>query len=68
MKTLIGTEVAPDLPQVVLRTPQLRTEMAEHADITGSNVYNMDQSQKRAEAVRDYLVSQGIPEAHASLE
>jgi outer membrane protein OmpA-like peptidoglycan-associated protein len=32
-----------------------------HTDSTGSRPYNLELSQKRAQAVRDYLVSQGVP-------
>ncbi|MCE7903799.1 MAG: hypothetical protein DYH20_14465 [Gammaproteobacteria bacterium PRO9] len=32
-----------------------------HTDNTGSDAYNQSLSQRRADAVRDYLVSQGIP-------
>jgi OmpA family protein/PEGA domain-containing protein len=32
-----------------------------HADVRGSEKYNMALSQRRAELVKDYLVSQGVP-------
>jgi len=32
-----------------------------HADVRGSNRYNMRLSQRRAELVKNYLVSQGVP-------
>jgi len=35
-------------------------EVAGHTDSRGSDKYNMNLSQQRAEAVRDYLVSKGI--------
>jgi outer membrane protein OmpA-like peptidoglycan-associated protein len=35
-------------------------EIAGHTDSRGSDEYNMDLSQQRAEAVRHYLVSKGI--------
>jgi OmpA family/PEGA domain len=33
-----------------------------HADVRGADDYNLQLSERRAEVVRDYLVSQGIPE------
>jgi hypothetical protein len=33
-----------------------------HADVRGANDYNLQLSERRAELVKDYLVSQGIPE------
>lgn len=37
-------------------------EVAGHTDSKGSDAYNMKLSQERAEAVKRYLVSQGIPD------
>ena len=38
----------------------VKVEVAGHTDSKGSDAYNMDLSQRRAEAVRDYLISKGI--------
>ncbi|MGH9336685.1 MAG: OmpA family protein, partial [Vicinamibacteria bacterium] len=38
-----------------------RLSVEGHADNTGEGDYNMDLSRRRAESVRDYVVSQGIP-------
>jgi len=35
-------------------------EVAGHTDSRGSDQYNMDLSQKRAQTIRDYLISKGI--------
>jgi outer membrane protein OmpA-like peptidoglycan-associated protein len=35
-------------------------EVAGHTDSRGSDAYNIKLSQRRAEAVRDYLISKGI--------
>lgn len=40
--------------------PDLKVEVAGHTDSTGAASYNEQMSQRRAEAVRDYLVSNGI--------
>lgn len=48
---------------IVLAYPGLRLEVEGHTDSVGSDDYNMTLSQHRAEAVRDYLVQQGIPDA-----
>ena len=42
------------------RNPDLKLEVAGYTDSRGSHSFNVRLSQKRAEAVRDYLVSQGI--------
>jgi outer membrane protein OmpA-like peptidoglycan-associated protein len=41
--------------------PTLRAEIVGHTDSTASNEYNMRLSQRRAQAVRDYLEAKGIP-------
>lgn len=41
--------------------PTIKVELASHTDCRGNNKYNQDLSQRRAEGVVDYLVSQGIP-------
>jgi len=40
--------------------PHVKLEIQGHTDISGSRDYNMELSQRRAEAVRDYFVEQGI--------
>lgn len=40
----------------------LLIEVAGHTDSQGSDAFNMDLSQRRAEAVRNYLVKQGVSE------
>lgn len=47
---------------IVLAYPSLHLEVEGHTDSVGSDEYNLTLSQKRAEAVRDYLVGQGIPQ------
>jgi OmpA-OmpF porin, OOP family len=46
--------------QVLNDFPKMRVSIEGHTDNTGGEVTNMRLSQRRAEAVRDYLVSKGI--------
>jgi outer membrane protein OmpA-like peptidoglycan-associated protein len=41
-------------------SPDIRVEISGHTDDQGADSYNQQLSQKRAKAVRDYLVSKGI--------
>jgi outer membrane protein OmpA-like peptidoglycan-associated protein len=45
---------------IVLAYPSLRVAVEGHTDSIGSDEYNFSLSERRAEAVRDYLVQQGI--------
>ncbi|HVO81509.1 MAG TPA: OmpA family protein [Terriglobales bacterium] len=45
---------------IVLAYPGLHLEVEGHTDSIGSDEYNQSLSERRAEAVRDYLVQQGI--------
>jgi outer membrane protein OmpA-like peptidoglycan-associated protein len=47
---------------IVLAYPDLRLEVDGYTDSIGSDQYNQQLSLKRAEAVRDYLLQQGVPE------
>jgi OOP family OmpA-OmpF porin len=40
--------------------PRLKIELQGHTDSTGADRYNLELSQKRADAVRQYLVEQGV--------
>jgi outer membrane protein OmpA-like peptidoglycan-associated protein len=46
--------------RTLLSHPEIRLEVAGHTDSSGDDVYNLDLSQRRSEAVRDYLVSKGV--------
>jgi len=53
----------PDLQKIVQLmqdNPDIKVEMSSHTDSRGNNAYNLDLSQKRAQATVDYVVSQGI--------
>jgi OOP family OmpA-OmpF porin len=47
--------------EALLRRPKLSTEVAGHTDDRGGQKLNQALSQKRADAVRAYLVSKGVP-------
>jgi outer membrane protein OmpA-like peptidoglycan-associated protein len=47
---------------IVLAHPGLHLEVEGHTDSVGSDEYNMQLSQRRAEAVRSYFIEQGVPE------
>ena len=54
-----------DLGTILIQWPRLRIEVGGHTDARGSNAYNMELSQKRAQAVLDYLV-QKFPQISAA--
>lgn len=45
----------------LLDWPSVRVEIGGHSDSTGSDRYNLQLSEKRAQSVRDYLISRGVP-------
>jgi outer membrane protein OmpA-like peptidoglycan-associated protein len=45
---------------IVLAYPTLHLQVEGHTDSVGSDQYNQALSEQRAEAVRDYLIQQGI--------
>ena len=45
---------------IILAYPDLKLHIEGHTDSIGSDEYNQELSEKRAEAVRGYLVSQGV--------
>jgi OOP family OmpA-OmpF porin len=55
-KTVLDTVV-----EILKRYPDMQVELAGHTDNVGSDEYNQKLSEKRAEAVRQYLVDAGIP-------
>ena len=44
------------------RYPRLKIELQGHTDSAGPDAYNMKLSGERANAVRTYLIMQGVPE------
>jgi outer membrane protein OmpA-like peptidoglycan-associated protein len=47
---------------IVIAHPGLHLEVEGHTDAVGSDDYNQKLSENRAQAVRDYLIQQGIPD------
>ena len=46
-----------EIGKILIQWPQLRIEIGGHADARGSDSYNMDLTQKRAQSVLDYLLT-----------
>jgi len=46
--------------EVLKKYPELKVEVAGHTDSVGTDAYNQKLSERRAAAVKDYLVSKGI--------
>lgn len=55
------SRVALDKLAVFLIANGVKIELSSHTDSRGSNTYNYDLSQRRAQACVDYLVSKGVP-------
>jgi len=58
--TAEAREILLGVAEALRGEPNLRAEIAGHTDSSGSDQYNLQLSQRRAEAVRDFLVAQGI--------
>ncbi|MBI1306511.1 MAG: type IX secretion system membrane protein PorP/SprF [Bacteroidetes bacterium] len=56
----VSTEELDNLATVLKENPNLKIEIAGHADKRGSVSYNIWLSNKRANAVRDYLIKKGV--------
>jgi outer membrane protein OmpA-like peptidoglycan-associated protein len=54
------------LSGIVLAYPGLKLEAEGHTDNIGGEQFNQKLSEQRAQTVRDYLVSQGIPDANVT--
>lgn len=46
---------------ILKRYPDMQVEVAGHTDNVGADAYNQNLSERRAGAVRDYFVEQGVP-------
>jgi OmpA-OmpF porin, OOP family len=66
-KAILRDESFPELDRLLALfedVPDLKVEIAGHTDSDGSDAYNEGLSNRRANAVRDYLISKGIGEEH----
>jgi len=61
-------EALAKLSGIVLNYPTLQLTIEGHTDSVGSVEYNQALSEKRADAVRDYLVSQGVEASKLSAQ
>jgi len=50
------------IAKVFIANPDYLVEVQGHTDNTGSDAVNLDLSQRRADAVKDYLVKAGVPQ------
>lgn len=48
------------LATILINNPDIRIELSAHTDCRGEDLYNLELSQRRAQAAVDYLISQGI--------
>lgn len=55
-----GKEVLDDAAELLQNNERVVVEVAGHTDSIGTDAYNQDLSQRRADSVKDYLVSQGV--------
>lgn len=55
-----------DVSAGLKKYPRLRVELQGHTDSKGPDAYNLTLSQKRADAVREYLLKDGVPSAQMS--
>ena len=58
----VAREKLARLAGIVISHPGLKLESEGHTDSIGSDEYNQKLSEQRAEAVREYLMEQGVPE------
>ena len=69
-KAILRTEATADLDAAIAKyrgnAALVSISIVGHTDSVGSDAYNQDLSERRAAAVRDYLVSQGIDAAKIS--
>jgi outer membrane protein OmpA-like peptidoglycan-associated protein len=63
-----GAQALAPVVQALRDQPTLRAELVGHTDSVGSDQYNQRLSLRRAEAVRNHLVSQGINPARITVD
>jgi OmpA-OmpF porin, OOP family len=65
--TTDAQQVLQSVARDVKKSVAMAISVTGHADSSGAPDYNEKLSQRRAEAVREYLVSQGVPASHVRL-
>ena len=55
-----------DLQEILVNNPQLKIQLSSHTDCQGTDDYNIDLSQRRAEAAIDYIISLGTAPSRIS--
>jgi OmpA-OmpF porin, OOP family len=63
-KSDLRAAAGPELDSLVIflkKYPKIRIGISGHTDNVGSDAYNLDLSERRANAVQEYLVEHGIP-------
>ena len=66
--TADSTAALDDVLKILKRHEDLQVEIAGHTDSSGAEAYNQKLSERRAKAVRDYLVENGIDAARLSVK
>jgi outer membrane protein OmpA-like peptidoglycan-associated protein len=56
-----STQILDRVATSLLAHPDVNIEVGGHCDSDGSNEYNLKLSDRRAKAVRDYLIKKGVP-------
>jgi OOP family OmpA-OmpF porin len=59
--TADSAKVLDDIADGLKKHPRLKVELQGHTDSKGPDAYNLTLSQKRADAVRNYMIQQGVP-------
>ena len=54
-------QILNDIAKIFIENPTYMVEVQGHTDNVGKYDYNMDLSERRAQAVRTYLINQGVP-------
>ncbi len=56
----ISFQILDEVAAIIIANSEMTVRIEGHTDSQGSNSYNLELSQDRADSVRDYLVSQGV--------
>ena len=63
---LYARQAPAELVAMMKEYPAILIELSSHTDSRGNDAYNQRLSEKRAAAVQDFLVSQGVPSTNVS--